>query len=94
MELSWTLVVLVAVGALVAGFLAGRASAGGNVNRVPSGPPKHEHVRVSSRPEWETEAREQMAAGNKIMAIKIAREGTGLGLKDAKDLVESWELER
>jgi len=26
----------------------------------------------------------------KINAIKVVREGTGMGLKEAKDLVESW----
>ncbi len=88
---SLTVVVLVAFGALVLGFLLGRMSAGGdNVVQVPSGPPKTPHVRVSSTPDWEAEARDMMAAGNKIMAIKLVRESTGLGLKEAKDLVESW----
>jgi ribosomal protein L7/L12 len=36
------------------------------------------------------EARAAVAAGNKIEAIKIVREQSGLGLKAAKDLVESW----
>ncbi len=36
------------------------------------------------------EARAAAAAGNKIEAIKIVREQSGLGLKAAKDLVESW----
>ena len=34
------------------------------------------------------EVRAALAAGNKIMAIKLVRERTGLGLKEAKDLVE------
>ena len=29
--------------------------------------------------------------GRKIEAIKVVREETGLGLKEAKDLVDSWE---
>lgn len=90
MELSWTLLMVVAGGALVMGFMAGRLSAGGG-GRSAGDPPKQPHVRVSSRPDWETAAREALAAGSKIQAIKIAREGTGLGLKEAKDLVESWE---
>jgi Ribosomal protein L7/L12 C-terminal domain len=32
-----------------------------------------------------------LRSGNKIGAIKRVREITGLDLKDAKDLVESWE---
>lgn len=34
------------------------------------------------------EAREALDKGNKIQAIKIIREATGLGLKEAKDLVD------
>jgi large subunit ribosomal protein L7/L12 len=36
------------------------------------------------------EARALAAAGNKIHAIKVVREQSGLSLKAAKDLVESW----
>ena len=36
-------------------------------------------------------ARAELSRGNKINAIKIVREQTGLDLKDVKDLVESWE---
>ena len=36
------------------------------------------------------EARAAAAAGNKIEAIKIVREQSGLALKAAKELVESW----
>jgi len=36
------------------------------------------------------EARALAAAGNKIHAIKMVREQSGLSLKAAKDLVESW----
>jgi hypothetical protein len=39
---------------------------------------------------WETEARELLRNGNTIAAIKTVREGTGLGLKEAKDLVDGW----
>ncbi|HEV7504761.1 MAG TPA: 50S ribosomal protein L7/L12 [Thermoanaerobaculia bacterium] len=43
-------------------------------------------------PAWEIEAKALCATGKKINAIKIVREQTGLGLKEAKDLVESWRL--
>ena len=36
------------------------------------------------------EARALAAAGNKIHAIKVVREQSGISLKAAKDLVESW----
>ena len=36
------------------------------------------------------EARALASAGNKIQAIKLVREQSGLSLKAAKDLVESW----
>jgi hypothetical protein len=39
---------------------------------------------------WEADARELLRSGNKIAAIKTVREGTGLGLKEAKDLVDEW----
>jgi len=35
-----------------------------------------------------SEVRAALAGGNKIEAIKLVRERTGLGLKEAKDLVE------
>lgn len=31
-----------------------------------------------------------LAAGNKIEAIKLYREATGLGLKESKDAIEAW----
>ncbi|GJM08281.1 MAG: hypothetical protein DHS20C11_05570 [Lysobacteraceae bacterium] len=37
------------------------------------------------------EAAEQLAQGRKIAAIKTVREKLGLGLKQAKDLVEAYE---
>jgi large subunit ribosomal protein L7/L12 len=36
------------------------------------------------------DARAAAAAGDKIEAIKLVREQSGLGLRAAKDLVESW----
>ena len=33
----------------------------------------------------------ELRRGNKINAIKLVREITNIGLKEAKDLVESWE---
>ena len=39
---------------------------------------------------WEKEAREAVARGHKIEAIKIYREHTGVGLAEAKAAVEAW----
>ncbi len=46
---------------------------------------------VALPPEVEQQVRALLAAGRKIEAIKLAREVTHLGLRDAKDLVESLE---
>jgi len=37
---------------------------------------------------WEGEARRMAAQGQKIAAVKIVRQGTGWGLKQAKDYVD------
>jgi ribosomal protein L7/L12 len=39
-------------------------------------------------PQSEREVRRVLAAGNKIMAIRLVREASGAGLKEAKDFVE------
>jgi len=46
---------------------------------------------TSLPPEVAAQVRAFLSAGRKIEAIKLAREATHLGLKDAKDLVESME---
>jgi large subunit ribosomal protein L7/L12 len=38
-----------------------------------------------------SEARQLAKNGRKIEAIKAVRDITGLGLKEAKDLVDSWD---
>jgi hypothetical protein len=40
---------------------------------------------------WQPEVRRLLAQGQKIAAIKLARQQTGCGLKDAKDFVEAME---
>jgi large subunit ribosomal protein L7/L12 len=39
--------------------------------------------------EWMSEVQALVASGNKIQAIKVYRERTGVGLKEAKDAVEA-----
>ena len=41
--------------------------------------------------DWMVEAKRLLMRGRKIDAIKLVREQSQLGLKEAKDLVESWE---
>ncbi|MFB9662468.1 ribosomal protein L7/L12 [Glycomyces mayteni] len=40
---------------------------------------------------WLAEVRSEIRSGRKIQAIKVYREHTGLGLKEAKDAVERME---
>lgn len=47
---------------------------------------------LPQRPAWEADAHEMLQRGEKIAAIKLVREATALGLKAAKDLVESWHV--
>jgi large subunit ribosomal protein L7/L12 len=42
-------------------------------------------------PEVEAQIRALLAAGRKVEAVKLARDTTHLGLKDSKDLVETFE---
>ena len=39
--------------------------------------------------DWMSEVHALVASGNKIQAIKVYRERTGVGLKEAKDAVEA-----
>ncbi|MXG90279.1 ribosomal protein L7/L12 [Nocardioides flavescens] len=45
-------------------------------------------------PAWLVEVRSLLVRGKKIQAIKVYREGTGAGLKEAKDAVEAMEWSR
>lgn len=60
---------------------------------APSTPPDPTAQPTSSErsvaPDY-AEARALAAEGNKIHAIKVVRDQSGLSLKAAKDLVESW----
>jgi ribosomal protein L7/L12 len=46
---------------------------------------------TSLEPEWEAEARTELRNGDKIKAIKLVRAGTGIGHREAKELVEFWQ---
>jgi ribosomal protein L7/L12 len=88
----WTTVVILLFaipGAVFAALLLGRMAAGGRARRrdlTAFRPPA-----VTFTPDVESRVRDLIARGRKIEAIKVVREHTGLGLKDAKDLVEAMQ---
>lgn len=47
-------------------------------------------ISTAFTPPWETEAKALAFKGQLIPAIKIVRDGSGLGLKESKELVERW----
>jgi ribosomal protein L7/L12 len=59
---------------------------------VPDGTPLNMNPAPQDRiePFYDPEVQAHLAKGMKINAIKRVREITGLGLKEAKDLVDSW----
>jgi large subunit ribosomal protein L7/L12 len=61
------------------------AGAAGSVGAAPPLQPEPEPADVDY-----AEARALAADGNKIHAIKVVRDQSGMSLKAAKDLVESW----
>jgi hypothetical protein len=68
---------------------------------VPPGPPlgqppfgRRPVSPIAIAPHAESELRRLIGEGKKIHAIKLVREQTGLGLRDAKDLVEAMEAGR
>jgi large subunit ribosomal protein L7/L12 len=57
---------------------------------VPYGPPQPAGAAPpAGAPDWMTEVRALKEGGNMIQAIKVYRERTGVGLKEAKDAVEA-----
>jgi ribosomal protein L7/L12 len=43
-----------------------------------------------AQPDWEQRARALAASGSRIQAIRMIREATGMGLKEATHLVDEW----
>lgn len=91
-----------AVGSMVllfCGYLMGRKAGGPKRQDLsgytpPAGAPAISPRLRSSDGSLSDDARafvqRELDAGNKIAAIKIYREATGLGLKESKDAIESW----
>jgi ribosomal protein L7/L12 len=63
------------------------------VTTVSSAPPPHA-ARPGVPGDADGQVQALLAGGNKIGAIKLVRERTGLGLKEAKDYVEALEAGR
>jgi ribosomal protein L7/L12 len=81
---------LASLQAQVATLAAGAASAGGAPNRLagtdPGSVPYGNNIDASGP--WLDEVRSLKNSGNVIQAIKLYREHTEVGLKEAKDIVE------
>ncbi|MCT2398379.1 ribosomal protein L7/L12 [Novosphingobium mangrovi (ex Huang et al. 2023)] len=93
MTLSWPLIALVALAIFVLGWLSGRTS---RTERDLSGPPATSQPptrqpRPDPGPSVRAEIEAAIAEGRKIEAIKLLREATGMGLKEAKEAVEAME---
>jgi large subunit ribosomal protein L7/L12 len=88
------MLLLLSIGvAFAIGFVVGRATASGTAVRDPA---SHALAHLPSRPALDDQAFAAhllvlLAAGQKIEAIKLYREHTGVGLKEAKDAVEALE---
>lgn len=80
--------------ALLVGFIAGRLTAKDPIQRDRE---RREHEAAIRRhksqikPETLAEVRNLVGQNRKIEAIKLVREQMGIGLKEAKDLVEDVE---
>lgn len=97
MTLGWgTLIAL--IGWSLFAFWLGRRSAGNRERDLSGPPPSFAMLRPSPSagpapaalsPEALAAIRSELARGNKINAIKLMREATGLGLAEAKQAVEA-----
>lgn len=91
MEFSgWELAIGIAAGLLIGLFLRRRAP-----RQDLTGPPELPMAAPQALPPLDPakfpEVAEALARGNKIEAIKLLREATGLGLKESKDAVDRME---
>jgi ribosomal protein L7/L12 len=90
--MSMTLALLAVAGAAIALLIVFTAMRGGGErHRDLMRPPPMAPEAATLAPGVADEVRTLLARGAKIEAIKTVRETTGLGLKEAKDLVEAIE---
>ena len=83
---------------LLAAFLLGRFTAGRkNRDSLSPTPPPPEEIEAALKKvtlsKW-IEIDAELDARKKIKAIRLLREATGLGLKDAKDAIEAHQRKR
>lgn len=95
MEIWWIVTAVVALLAYGIGWAAGsRRARRAALPPAPAGrviePPAN--VATEIYDERRAEIGRLIAEGNKIAAIKLYRDSTGVGLKEAKDAVDYWEL--
>jgi ribosomal protein L7/L12 len=74
----------------VARLTAALAAMSTPTSAVPTGPTAPPVPEPAMVDDAYAEARALAASGNKIHAIKVVRDQSGMSLKAAKDLVESW----
>jgi ribosomal protein L7/L12 len=87
------LVIVVTIGALV-GALMLRRRKNENVDVERQAPPRRPLRTPGATHELNPEVVLQLATQNKIEAIRLVRERTGMGLKEAKDYVEALSSDR
>lgn len=82
--------IAIAVASFMIGLILGRSMGGGSRDSIPATP---RFVPPATRGSGPHKVQLQLMGPNKISVIKEVRAMTGLGLKDAKDLVESAPCE-
>jgi ribosomal protein L7/L12 len=81
---------IVVLAALALGYVIGRASgrSAANRDRLAGVPPPLPQPPARPSPELIARVEAELANGHLITAVKLLREGTGMGLKEAKEAVE------
>jgi len=81
-QLDWYFIVWTGA-VFLAGYLLGK-------RRPTAIEPPLEFDRASISPEARAQIENALQRGQKIEAIKVLREDTGLGLKDSKTVIDNW----
>lgn len=87
MTMSLPILAISAGAIFLLGWLAGRSSSGGSDLRRPPVARTMSELGPSVRAEIEV----AIAQGYKMEAIKLLREATGMGLKEARDAIEAMD---
>ena len=85
-QFDWSLVIWTAA-VFLSGYLLGR-------RKRPAIEPPLEFDRASISPDARAQIENALQRDQKIEAIKLLREDTGLGLKDSKTVIDNWNSGR